>query len=114
MGSYIPWLGWVDHLNGLDKRVEIVAKEFDEFLQRVVDEHRDDKSKNSTEVGITDFVDILLDLQRQGMAGFSIQIDTVKAVILVCFYLITSTIFSRFNWFVLLSILVCLRKNVFL
>ncbi|KAM3319199.1 cytochrome 71A4 [Capsicum chacoense] len=98
VGSYIPWLRWVDRLNGLDKRVEIVAKEFDKFLQRVVDEHRDDKSKNSTEVGPTDFVDILLELQRQGKAGFSIQIDTVKAVILDIFAGGTDTTYTIFEW----------------
>ncbi|PHU16509.1 Cytochrome 71A2 [Capsicum chinense] len=98
VGSYIPWLRWVDRLNGLDKRVEIVAKEFDKFLQRVVDEHRDDKSKNSTEVGPTDFVDILLELQRQGKAGFSIQIDTVKAVILDMFLAGSGSIFALLEW----------------
>ncbi|CAL2261281.1 unnamed protein product [Prunus armeniaca] len=37
--DFIPWLGWVSQINGLDARVEKVAKEFDEFLDSVVDEH---------------------------------------------------------------------------
>ncbi|KAL4559748.1 hypothetical protein LXL04_031893 [Taraxacum kok-saghyz] len=32
VGSYIPWLSWVDWLRGLDEKTNKVAKELDEFL----------------------------------------------------------------------------------
>ncbi|KAK1363204.1 hypothetical protein POM88_038765 [Heracleum sosnowskyi] len=44
LGSYnfadfVPWLGWVDQISGLDAKVDIVSKELDEFLQGVIQEH---------------------------------------------------------------------------
>nr|XP_043619938.1 cytochrome P450 Tp4149-like [Erigeron canadensis] len=36
VGNYIPWLSWVD---GLKRGTDKVAKEFDEFLDVVIDEH---------------------------------------------------------------------------
>ncbi|KAJ0617834.1 putative indoleacetaldoxime dehydratase [Helianthus annuus] len=39
VGSYVPWLSWVDRLTGLLGRAETVAKEFDAFLEVVIKEH---------------------------------------------------------------------------
>ncbi|XP_022864172.1 cytochrome P450 71A3-like [Olea europaea var. sylvestris] len=39
-GDFVPWLNWVSRVNGLDARLEKVAESFDEFLTRVVEEHR--------------------------------------------------------------------------
>ncbi|KNA16959.1 hypothetical protein SOVF_084360 [Spinacia oleracea] len=79
MGDFIPWLGWIDRLSGLESRVDKVAKEFDEFLQHVVQEHLDNKiDKEEIE---KDFVDILLDVQRENTA--SLSMDNIKAIVLV-------------------------------
>ena len=39
IGDYIPWLDWLRQVNGLYNRAERLAKEFDEFLGEVVEEH---------------------------------------------------------------------------
>ncbi|KAL6198779.1 hypothetical protein ACLB2K_028568 [Fragaria x ananassa] len=39
VGDYIPWLSWVNHFSGLNARVEKVSKEFDEYLDTIVDDH---------------------------------------------------------------------------
>ncbi|GMN58598.1 hypothetical protein TIFTF001_027702 [Ficus carica] len=44
VGDYIPWLYWVKRINGLDAQAERVAKEFNEFLDGVVDQHMEDQS----------------------------------------------------------------------
>ncbi|KAK3006071.1 hypothetical protein RJ639_016303 [Escallonia herrerae] len=86
--DYIPWLGWVDKVKGLDGKVEKVAKEFDEFLEGVIKEHTDqDKGeKNAGESDVEgegqDFVDILLEFQRESMNSSPIHVDTIKALIL--------------------------------
>ncbi|CAK7324789.1 unnamed protein product [Dovyalis caffra] len=36
--DFIPWLDWINYLTGLNARVERVFKEFDSFLDEVVDE----------------------------------------------------------------------------
>ncbi|XP_019167178.1 PREDICTED: cytochrome P450 71A3-like [Ipomoea nil] len=39
IGDYNPWLAWVNRINGFDRRVEKLAKELDEFILGVVEEH---------------------------------------------------------------------------
>ncbi|KAJ4712446.1 Cytochrome P450 [Melia azedarach] len=39
VGDFIPWLGWVDKLTGLDAKVERVFKDLDNFLNGVIDDH---------------------------------------------------------------------------
>lgn len=41
LGDYIPWLAWANGVTGLDAKVGKVAKEMDEFLEGVLDEHID-------------------------------------------------------------------------
>ncbi|EYU26215.1 hypothetical protein MIMGU_mgv1a0235731mg, partial [Erythranthe guttata] len=33
VGEFLPWLGWIDSVNGFDKRVDRVAKEMDDLLE---------------------------------------------------------------------------------
>lgn len=83
------WLAWVNHVNGLNDRVEKVAKEFDAFLEGVVEEHvsRHNRKQN-VHMGIQDedqkdFVDTLLEIQRENTVGFPIERVCIKAVVLV-------------------------------
>ncbi|KAJ0751099.1 putative cytochrome P450 [Helianthus annuus] len=39
VGSYIPWLAWVDRLTGLHREADQLAKEIDEFYEGVIEEH---------------------------------------------------------------------------
>nr|GLL36134.1 cytochrome P450 71A3-like [Ipomoea trifida] len=73
VGDYIPWLAWVNKINGLDRRVEKVAKDLDEFIDGVVEEHIGLKKEEGDGL---DFVDILLDIQRENKIGFPIHRDT--------------------------------------
>ncbi|KAM7481563.1 hypothetical protein LguiB_006146 [Lonicera macranthoides] len=83
LGDYIPWLEWVDRVNGLFGRVEKVANTIDEFLEDVVWDHLE-KDQGESKGGLEkDFVDILLEIQRENMLGFPIQRDTIKALILL-------------------------------
>ncbi|KAD6119525.1 hypothetical protein E3N88_10796 [Mikania micrantha] len=79
VGSYIPSLKWVDRLSGLVRKADDVAKEFDELLEGVIEEHLNEKR-----VGVEgrDLVDILLELQRDKLKGFRLERDMVKAIIL--------------------------------
>ncbi|XP_021720168.1 cytochrome P450 71A21-like [Chenopodium quinoa] len=94
MGDFIPWLGWIDQLTGLNNRVDKVAKEFDEFLQHVVQEHLDRKiEKDESE---KDFVDILLDVQRENTAALSM--DNIKAIVLDMFAAGSDTSYTLLEW----------------
>lgn len=87
VGDYIPWLAWTSRVNGLDAKVEKVAKLFDEFLEGVLQEHREKGEKIRDEGfsgdGGLDFVDILLQFQRENKGSSPVEDDTIKAIILV-------------------------------
>ncbi|CAA2962306.1 cytochrome P450 71A6-like, partial [Olea europaea subsp. europaea] len=94
--DYIPWLKWINTINGLNTRVEKSAKVLDEFLSDVVEEHRNRKQgktqhNGTNEAGGPDLVDILLEVQRENKAGFPIGTDTIKAVIFDMFAAGTDT-----------------------
>ncbi|KAL8547582.1 hypothetical protein ACS0TY_007055 [Phlomoides rotata] len=39
IGEFLPWLSWISRVNGVDKRVDRVAKEMDDILEGVIQEH---------------------------------------------------------------------------
>lgn len=79
VGDYIPWLAWINRINGLDARVANVAKLFDEFLEGVIQQHRDVGDDGS---GL-DFVDVLLQFQRESKDSSPVEDHTVKALVMV-------------------------------
>ncbi|KAK9073542.1 hypothetical protein SSX86_007866 [Deinandra increscens subsp. villosa] len=98
-GNYIPKLSWIDRLSGLDDKARKVAKDFDEFLEGVVEEHiRDKKGVDAKSDEDQDFVDILLDVERDNLTGFALQRDTIKAIILDIFAAGTDTTFTSLEW----------------
>ncbi|KAH6815802.1 hypothetical protein C2S53_005645 [Perilla frutescens var. hirtella] len=70
IGEFVPWLSWISRVNGFDNRVLKVAKEVDDFLELVVQEHLSDAGDENRD----NFVDILL--------AASIDRDGIKAIIL--------------------------------
>ncbi|KAI3500341.1 hypothetical protein L1887_36161 [Cichorium endivia] len=101
VGDYIPWLSWVDRLNGHAVKAVKIAAEFDKFLEGVIEEHVDRKKRTSAGGGDDDnkdFVDILLDIQNEKDAGFDLDRDTVKALILDMFTGGTDTTYSTLEW----------------
>ncbi|GER56763.1 cytochrome P450 [Striga asiatica] len=95
-GEYIPWFGWITRVNGLDSKVERVAKQFDEFLENVVREHKDRGRKHED----LDLVDILLELRMQSFKSGSLPIedDTIKALILNVFAAGSETTSIAIEW----------------
>ncbi|XP_059657204.1 cytochrome P450 736A117-like [Cornus florida] len=105
VGDYIPWLSWLNRVNGLDAKVEKVAKELDEFLEGVVEEHLDSQKRRNNGGGKVDqdkdqqdFVDVLLEFQRHDMDNYSLHRDSIKAVILDVFAAGTDTTYTALEW----------------
>ncbi|KDP31009.1 hypothetical protein JCGZ_11385 [Jatropha curcas] len=96
IGDYIPWLSWINLVNGLYSKVEKVAKELDSFLDGVVEEHRD--AKDGEDANNKDFVDVLLWIQKENMAGFCMDTTSVKALILDVFAAGTDTTYTVLEW----------------
>uniref|UniRef100_A0A2N9GV61 Cytochrome P450 n=1 Tax=Fagus sylvatica TaxID=28930 RepID=A0A2N9GV61_FAGSY len=105
VGDYIPWLSWVSRVNGLDARMEKVAKQFDDFLEGVIEEHINCHNKGSDSHVAShenedqkDFVDVLLWIQKENIIGFPIDRVSIKALILDAFVAGTETTYTVLEW----------------
>ncbi|NP_001312355.1 cytochrome P450 71A6-like precursor [Nicotiana tabacum] len=97
IGDYMPWLAWMNRFNGLNAKVDKVAKEFDAFLEDVIEEHGGNK-KSDTEAEGADFVDILLQVHKENKAGFQVEMDAIKAIIMDMFAAGTDTTSTLLEW----------------
>ncbi|XP_062113741.1 cytochrome P450 71AU50-like [Humulus lupulus] len=79
LGDYIPFLAPLD-LQGLTKRMKAVRKVFDEFLDRIIDEHIQSKDKDDHEA--KDFVDVMLKIMGSEQSEYNIERPNIKAIIL--------------------------------
>ncbi|KAI6682794.1 hypothetical protein NL676_028707 [Syzygium grande] len=101
VGDFIPSLGWINKLTGLNAKVECVTTEFDQFLHGVVEEHRrkmEEKSMGGGGEDGRDFVDVLLDIEKDKSVGFALGADSIKALILDIFTAGTDTTYTVLEW----------------
>ncbi|KAL3748111.1 hypothetical protein ACJRO7_009354 [Eucalyptus globulus] len=101
VGDFIPSLGWINKVTGLDAKGERVAGLLDEFLNEVVEEHRRKMEAKSVGGGgedRRDFVDVLLEIQKEKTLGFALGADSVKALILDMFVGGTHTTYMLLEW----------------
>ncbi|TMW82591.1 hypothetical protein EJD97_005586 [Solanum chilense] len=77
LGDFFPYLGVLD-LQGITSRLKTLSKVFDEFLEKIIDEHVESKEQRETK----DFVDTMMDIMQSGEAGFEFDRRHVKAVLL--------------------------------
>nr|GME09956.1 cytochrome P450 CYP736A12-like [Ipomoea batatas] len=81
LGDYFPYLGKLD-LQGLTRRMKAVSKLFDEFFERIIDEHECATNKGTTQV-TRDFVDTMLDIMKSGgESTFQFTREHVKTIML--------------------------------
>lgn len=84
VGEFVPWLFWFRYVNGMSAKVREITKNLDEFLEFVVKEHMDGRSIERDErESQKDFVDVLLEVQKNERSGFVLDAISIKAVILV-------------------------------
>ncbi|KAK1436680.1 hypothetical protein QVD17_02462 [Tagetes erecta] len=98
IGSYIPWLSWVDQLIGSVARAEKIAKECDEFVESIIEEHVNKRKTEDGESNVEDFVDILLDLQKDDTSAYTLHRDSLKALIMEAFSAGTETMQTGLEW----------------
>ncbi|EOA23872.1 hypothetical protein CARUB_v10017089mg [Capsella rubella] len=94
VGSYVSWLAWIDWIRGLDGQLIKLSNDLDEFLERVVQDHVDGDGHDHR----TDFVDVLLTIQREKSVGFEIDRLSIKAIILDVFVGGTDTTYALLEW----------------
>ncbi|XP_062149328.1 cytochrome P450 71AU50-like [Alnus glutinosa] len=77
LGDYIPCLAPLD-LQGLTRRMKAVSKIFDDFFEKIIDEHVQSKDGNKTK----DFVDVMLSFMGSEESEYRIERSNIKAIIL--------------------------------
>ncbi|KAM4115362.1 hypothetical protein ACJW30_04G143700 [Castanea mollissima] len=81
-GNFFPYLGWIDILMGFIPSLKSTCGEIDAFLDQVVEEHRTMKRDDDEHPHKKDFVDILLQLQKNGTLDFELSHDNLKSILL--------------------------------
>ncbi|KAK9068541.1 hypothetical protein SSX86_012656 [Deinandra increscens subsp. villosa] len=102
VGTYIPWLSWVDWVRGLDRQTKKLAKELNDFYDAIIEEHVTKRKLkaggNDDDDQEHDLVDILLDVQKENASNFTFGRDTIKAIISDVFSGGTDTTSSSIEW----------------
>ncbi|GER56758.1 cytochrome P450, partial [Striga asiatica] len=76
LGEFVPWLAWINGLNGFNAALDKCARELDEIMSNVVRDHLEKESGEKE-----NFMDILLGIYKGEVSGMSIDLISVKAVI---------------------------------
>lgn len=99
----IPWMGWINRFNGVNANINKLSKGLDDVVERIIKEHVDrlKEAKEDTEENETymDFVDILLDVQRNDPSNtVRLEKEDIKAVIFDMFVAGTHTNHVTMEW----------------
>ncbi|KAK9926783.1 hypothetical protein M0R45_023996 [Rubus argutus] len=81
--DFFPCLSWIDTLTGFTARLKATFAELDGFFDHLIEEHK--KGKNEGEPKTKDFVDVLLQIQRDAILDFELTRDNLKAILLDMF-----------------------------
>ncbi|CAN8278237.1 unnamed protein product [Cochlearia groenlandica] len=92
VGSYVPWLAWTDRVSGLMGQLEKTAKDFDDLLENIVQEHEAGDGLNN------DFVNVLLAVQKEKSIGFELDRLSLKAIVLDVFVGGSDTSSTLLEW----------------
>jgi cytochrome P450 len=81
LGNYIPQIAKFD-LQGLTKKMKKVSKVFDNFFEKIIDDHIQCGDKNNNGEKTKDFVDVMLGFMGSQESEYLIQRSNIKAIIL--------------------------------
>ncbi|KAL1542032.1 unspecific monooxygenase [Salvia divinorum] len=91
--DFVPSLAWIDRLNGRDAAIDRLVEKRDASLDAVIDDHL--KSSNTSKDNI---MGILLGIYKGDNPGVSIDLMSVKGVILDIFTAGTDTTTTTLTW----------------
>ncbi|PNX78173.1 cytochrome p450 71a1-like protein [Trifolium pratense] len=100
VGDYFPSLSWIDVLSGKIGEMKDTFQAFDRFFDQVIEERLALKKMEDNQIKKKGFVDILLQLQDDGMLGFEFSNNDIKALLMVRIVLTYNHTFrsSRKRW----------------
>lgn len=103
MQDFIPWLGWIDWVRGVDRKTTKVANALDEWIEKIVREHQDrlnslidDADEADGGEKWQDFVDTLLEIQRENSSV--LPRESIKAILMDMLAGGTDTTYALLEW----------------
>ncbi|XP_060185335.1 cytochrome P450 71AU50-like [Lycium barbarum] len=94
IGEFFPFLDKFD-LQGFNRRLKKLAKIFDDFFERVIDEHVQDSIEQKQ---TTDIVDTMMNIMQSGEAEFEFDRRHVKAILLDMLIASMDTSSTAIDW----------------
>nr|Q947B7.1 RecName: Full=(+)-menthofuran synthase; AltName: Full=(+)-pulegone 9-hydroxylase [Mentha x piperita]AAL06397.1 menthofuran synthase [Mentha x piperita]ABW86888.1 menthofuran synthase [Mentha x piperita] len=94
VGDYVPWLSWINRINGVDAEVEKVGTKLDGSMEGILRKYRRKKVGDDE----TNFVDTLLQFQRESKDTDPVEDDVIKALIFDMVSAGTDTTFAALEW----------------
>ncbi|KAL1542025.1 cytochrome P450 71A9-like [Salvia divinorum] len=91
VADYYPGMGWVNRINGVDRRIAESRRDLEGFFERVIGEHRD---RTAADSGEGDIIDVLLRVQKES----ELTDDQLKAILLDVFVAGTDTSTATIVW----------------
>ncbi|KAL1542024.1 cytochrome P450 71A9-like [Salvia divinorum] len=91
LADYYPGLGWVNRINGVDRRIAENRRDLEGFFERVIGEHRD---RTAADSGDGNIIDVLLRVQKES----ELTDDQLKAILLDVFVAGTDTSAATIVW----------------
>ncbi|KAK2971482.1 hypothetical protein RJ640_020888 [Escallonia rubra] len=79
VSDHFPLMGWFDKLTGMCARLERNFKDMDLFYEELIDEHRNPDRPESMQ---DDFIDILLQLEKDGLSSIHLTSNHIKALLM--------------------------------
>ncbi|KAK7401483.1 hypothetical protein VNO78_13007 [Psophocarpus tetragonolobus] len=98
VGDHFPLLGWVDFLTGQIQEFKTTFRALDAFFDLVIADHKRMQRETNHCSTEKDFVDILIQLQEDGMLDLELTNDDIKTILLDMFVAGTETIASALEW----------------
>ncbi|KAK1371663.1 Flavonoid 3-hydroxylase [Heracleum sosnowskyi] len=93
LGDYFPYIGALD-LQGLTRKMKDIAKVWDQFLEKILDDHDKPKEHGQTK----DFVDTMLDILKSGDSEFEFDRSHIKAILMDMFAASAETSATTIEW----------------
>lgn len=79
--DYLPFMGWVDKINGASSKLEKIFWELDKFYEELINKHVGSHKLKSKQQ--QDIIDVLLQLREERKLPFDLTLDHIKAVLMV-------------------------------
>uniref|UniRef100_A0A803LKA5 Cytochrome P450 n=1 Tax=Chenopodium quinoa TaxID=63459 RepID=A0A803LKA5_CHEQI len=78
--DYLPYMGWIDKINGALSKLERVFRQLDEFYEEIISTHLDSHKEKPEQQ--QDIIDVLLQLREENKVPFDLTLDHIKGVLM--------------------------------